>query len=70
MIIDRFENGFAVCECDDGSFYDILIKNIPADAKEGDVLIKCGSDQYKIDKLSTDNRKKKIDKLMDDLFLD
>lgn len=70
MIIDRFENGFAVCECDDGSFYDVPISCIPAGAKEGDVLTKCDSNNYKIDTISTKNRKKRIENLMDDLFLD
>lgn len=70
MIIDRFENGFVVCEFDDGSFYDIPISCIPPGAKEGDALIKCDSNKYKIDITSTKNRKKRIENIMDDLFLD
>lgn len=36
--IDRFENGFAVLECEDGSHINKYKELIPDGAREGDVL--------------------------------
>ena len=38
LIIDRFENAFAVCECPDGSHVSILRSFLPAEVREGSVL--------------------------------
>lgn len=38
LIIDRFENGFAICEDENGEFFGIDIKEVPQSAKEGSVL--------------------------------
>lgn len=35
LIIDRLENGFAVCEIEEGSFADIPEKVLPDGVKEG-----------------------------------
>ena len=37
MIVDRIENGLAVCEIDGGTI-DIPLDRISGDAKEGDIL--------------------------------
>lgn len=67
MIIDRFEGKYAVCEMENLEMKDIEISKLPENAKEGDVLIVNG-DEIKIDKEETKNRRKKIKKLMDDLW--
>ena len=39
LIIDRFENGFAVVEDgESGEIFDIPVSNLPAGAREGSVL--------------------------------
>lgn len=67
MIIDRFEGKYAVCEMENLEMKDIEISKLPENAKEGDVLIVNG-DEIKIDEEETKNRRKKIKKLMDDLW--
>ncbi len=67
VIIDRFEGNFAVCEKEDLEMIDIEIKNLPALAKEGDVLIIENGD-IKIDTLETKIRKKRIETLIDELW--
>ena len=37
-IIDRLEEGFAVCELDDGSFLKIPLEQLPEGVAEGDCL--------------------------------
>ncbi len=62
IIIDRFEGSFAVVELSDMTFADMPVSLVPEGAKEGDVL------SIKIDKEETENRRKRIEKLMDDLW--
>lgn len=38
-IIDRFENGYAVCELEDGNIKNIPKYQLPLEVKEGDMLI-------------------------------
>ena len=68
-IIDRFEGGFAVCEREGGQSIDIPREKLPQSAKEGDVLCVPDTVSIEIDAEGTKERKKKIEKLMDDLFL-
>ena len=63
VIIDRFENGFAVVELPDGGFADLPRTLVP-EAAEGDVV------KISIEKEETENRKKKIKGLMDELWAD
>ena len=67
VTIDRFEGEFAVCEKDDRSMINIRRENIPQQAKEGDILIIEG-ESISIDIAGTDERKKRINRLMDDLW--
>ena len=60
-IIDRFEGGFAVIECDDVTF-EIPVNALPAGVREGDVI------SVEIDDSKTCERKKNIDSLMNKLF--
>ncbi len=61
VVIDRFEGAFAVVETEDGSFVDMPAV-LAAGAKEGDVL------DIRIDQAETQERKKRIQSLMDQLF--
>jgi hypothetical protein len=61
LIIDKFEDEFAVVETDKG-FVDIPKSDLPADAKEGDVLT------LSLDKTSTVERKERVDWMIDNLF--
>lgn len=58
-IIDRFEGNMAVCETSLGNSVNLTKGLIPGNAKEGDVLIKCG-EIFTIDREKTKERKNKI----------
>ena len=59
---DRFEGDFAIVELEDKTFSNIPRIAIPLEAKEGSVI------DVTIDVASTDERSRKINKLMGDLF--
>jgi len=61
LIIDRFEGDYAVVETDKG-VVNIPRADIPATAKEGDVLV------ISISESATGERKKEIDDMMGRLF--
>lgn len=61
VIIDRFEGDYAVCEVDLDTFVNIPKILIP-DSIEGDVV------NINVDKNETENRKKNIEDLMNNLF--
>lgn len=67
ITVDRFEGNFAVCEKDDRTMVDIEKSKLPEGVKEGDILIVEG-DSIIVDKEATKERKKRIGKLMDDLW--
>jgi hypothetical protein len=67
VTIDRFEGEFAVCEQEDRTMVNIPKVNIPQEAKEGDILVIEGESIY-IDTAGTAERKKRINRLMDDLW--
>ena len=67
VIIDRFEGNLAVCEKEDGTFMDISSASLPTGAKAGDVLVIAG-EQITIDSQGTQDRKNKINKLMEDMW--
>jgi hypothetical protein len=62
VIIDRFEGDFAVVELEDRSMVNMPRQLLPDGAKEGDILA------IEIDKGETASRKKRISKLMDNLW--
>lgn len=64
IIIDRFEGDYAVVELEDGTTVDMPKVLIPKEAKEGDVL------EILVNKQETESRRKKIEKLMDELWED
>ena len=67
MVIDRFEGDYAVCERDDRTMLNINKNKLPAEAKEGDVLIVDG-DAISIDLMETSKRKEQANQLMEKLF--
>jgi hypothetical protein len=67
VTIDRFEGDFAVCEKPDRTMINIKKEKLPAEAKEGDVLVIEG-DKIQIDAGGTAKRKKRIENLMNDLW--
>lgn len=60
-IIDRFEEDYAVVECN-GICFNIPKNTLPQDVAEGDVVKIC------INKNETESRKARADKLLDELF--
>ncbi|MCQ1528419.1 DUF3006 domain-containing protein [Lutispora saccharofermentans] len=67
-IIDRFEGDYAVCEDENKEVVNIERARIPAEAKEGDVLV-IHEDKICLDIDETIKRKEHIQRLMDDLWV-
>lgn len=63
VIIDRFEGDYAVVEIEEGKYVDIPKILIP-NSKEGDVI------KIEIDENETEERKKYIQELMNNVFED
>ena len=62
ITIDRFEGDYAVVELPDGNMSDMPKALLPPEAKEGDIIdISINADE-------TDNRKKRIKGLMNNLW--
>lgn len=60
--IDRFEGEYAVIEDKNKKMFNISKEILPADAKEGDIIT------IEIDYDATNERKKRITKMMNDLW--
>ena len=67
VIIDRFEGSYAVAEKPDRTMVNIPKSRLPANAREGDVLIIEG-DKIRIDAAETAHRKKAAEDLMKGLW--
>lgn len=67
LIIERFENNFAICEDKDKCFFGIELSELPKDAKAGDVLDIDDNGNIKINKEETQYRKVKIKAKMNKL---
>lgn len=63
-IIDRIENNIAVCELENGEMLDVKMSALPKGIKEGDVI------KLSVDETETNERKERINKLMNSLFKD
>jgi len=68
VIIDRFEGDFAVCEDESRKMINIEKSRLPADAKEGYVLIIKDEGGIEVDYAETQARKDKIKRMMNSLF--
>ena len=60
LIIERFENNFAICEDKDKCFFAIDLTELPKDAKAGDVLDIDDNGNIKVNKEETERRKSRI----------
>ena len=68
FVIDRFEEGYAVCENrDTKQMHNIEIKDLPEGAKEGTVL-KFENGKYVIDELEEQEISNRIKQKMDNLW--
>lgn len=62
--IDRFEGEYAVVELEGKEFTNVPRKAIPPEAKEGDIIL------VVIDNQGTKEKRKEIEKLMENLWVD
>ena len=69
LTIDRFEGDIAVLELEDGELIDVARDQLPEEAMEGDILLFDGKD-YTVAVDETAERRKQIEKLMDQLWED
>ena len=68
-IIDHFEGDMAVCEDETGKTVDIKKSELPTNADVGNVVI-FEKNQYSIDKKETNQRRKEIEDLMNEVWED
>lgn len=68
LSIDRFEEGFAVCEDEQGNTLLLLQQELPDGAGEGSVLRTCEDGTYVLDEAETARRRARIAALQDELF--
>ncbi|MFT9846278.1 DUF3006 domain-containing protein [Aneurinibacillus sp. REN35] len=68
IILDRFEENIAVLEIE-GESRDVPRTLLPKDAKPGDVLVLTDG-KYMIDEKTTDERRKAVQRLMNELWED
>ncbi|HHY41550.1 MAG TPA: DUF3006 domain-containing protein [Thermoanaerobacterales bacterium] len=62
LIIDRFEDEYAVVELPDKTFANIPKKVLPQEATEGDIIT------IAVNKIETSKRKEKVRKMVEDLW--
>lgn len=67
LIIDRFEDNYAVCEREDMKIINIKKSKLPSCAKEGDVLI-IENNRFIIDIEKTKKLRNNIQKLTGDMW--
>jgi hypothetical protein len=67
LTVDRIEEGFAVCEMENGSIVNFGLAMLPKGVNEGTVL-NIDGEIITIDEVETQNKKKAANKLLDDLF--
>lgn len=67
MIIDRFEDEFAVAETEDGERVRIEKKLLPQETREGDCVTE-ENGKFIIDKEKTEQRRNKIIELQNNLW--
>ena len=69
FIVDRIEGSSAVCETAERTIVDLPLSELPAGIKEGD-CVTLENGQYTIALEDTKNRKQRIQKKVDSLFVD
>lgn len=68
LIVDRFEEEYAVCEKEDKTFKNILKHDLPDDIKENDILEYNEETQEIIKVEQTIEEKEEIESLIKDLW--
>lgn len=68
LIIDRFENNYAICEDGEKRMFAIEREEVPKEAKEGDVLRISDQGELTVDKEETKRRREKIAKMQNKLW--
>lgn len=68
LIIDRFENEYAICEDKNKSFFGIELSELPKGSKSGDVLDIDDNGTIKINVEETKRRKSRMQSKMKNLF--
>ena len=68
MIVDRLEEGFAVCEKEDGSFVNIPLEQIAGAVREGDLLVSFELGGYRVDEAATKARREEMSKRQRSIF--
>ncbi len=68
LIVDRFEEDYAVCEMEDKSFINIKRSDLPLDIKENDIL-EYDEKNKKIEKIDmNEEEKNKIEEVITNLW--
>jgi len=67
-IIDRFEDRFAVLECEDGTFEDVPREALPPSCRAGSVLRKNETGAFELDHDAEEKRRDALYQLQNDLF--
>ena len=68
-VVDRIEGEAAVCEAEGQTTVEIALRDLPKGVREGDFLVFDGKG-YTIDKAGTEAQRRKVERLMDELFVD
>lgn len=68
LIIDRFEGDCAVVEGDGRQMVHIERRLLPAEAREGDVIVPAGGGRYVVDEAATRRRRAEVEELTRDLW--
>ncbi len=68
LTIDRFENGYAICERGIDDYIKIDQSDLPADAREGDFVYVDTDGKYKLDKKQAAERRDKLARRISGLF--
>lgn len=68
LSIDRFEGKYAICAGDNTRTYALEIKELPAGAKEGDILQVTETGDLVIDRQETANRRAAANNLQNKIF--
>jgi len=67
-IVDRFEDRFAILECEDGTFQDVPREDLPPSCRAGSVLRKNESGVFELDPEAEEKRRDALYELQNDLF--
>ena len=66
-IVDRFEDGLAVCEQEDGALENIPLEELPEGTREGSVLV-CEDGTWTLDLKSEEERRARLYAKQEGLF--